>query len=79
MIRLPRHFFDDHRERLLPTPEVERSTAKHVWVREDAPELPELLSDARYYASEAMYMDPPMPGLASSARATAKALEEVVR
>lgn len=81
LIRLPWRFYTDHLERELPTPkEHERSNKRHVWVRADDPALPELLSDARYYA------DPYGPdgggadaawyrGLKASAKATVNAIE----
>lgn len=47
--RIPRTFFDDHKDRDLPTPAVVHQTKRHVWVRADDPHMPELLSDARYY------------------------------
>lgn len=74
-VRLPRRFYDDHAWRGLPTPPALRVTERHVWIDPEHPYVSELLSDARHHAEEAMYFDPPMPGLASSARATIKALE----
>jgi len=51
LIRLPRAFYDDHRDRGgLPTPEAVRESPRFVWVRRDDPDLPELVSDAEYYA-----------------------------
>lgn len=73
-VRIPRRFFEDHVARDLPTPAVVKETKRHVWVDPHDPAIGELLSDARYYAEEARYMDPPMPGLAASARATLDAL-----
>lgn len=75
-VRIPRAFYDDHVWRDLPAPPIVRATARHYWIERDHPALPELLSDARHHVSEAMYFDPPRPDLASSARATARALEE---
>lgn len=74
LIRLPRHFFDDHASRDLPTPAVVRSTRSHVFVRADDPELPELLDDARYYADSSVGWDPTMRGLSASARAIVRIL-----
>lgn len=73
-IRLPRVFFEDHRSRDLDTPTIIDSSSRYIWIDESDPAIPELLSDAEYYASEAMHMDPPRPGLAASARATLVAL-----
>lgn len=51
LIRLPSMFWNDHADRALPTPEaVPPSNKRALWVRRDDPALPELLSDARYYA-----------------------------
>lgn len=72
LIRIPHRFFNDHRDRDLPTPEVVRWTNRHLYIRLDDPATPELLNDAEYYA------DPWGPdggiGLRSSAKATAKAI-----
>lgn len=74
-IRIPRRFYEDHRERDLPTPRAIKETKRHVWIDPHDEDALELLSDARYYASEARYFDPPMPGLARSAAATVRQLE----
>lgn len=76
LVRIPRRFYDDHQARDLSTPEIVRESARHYWIDLDDSAASELLSDARYYASEAMYMDPPRPGLAASARATVRAIED---
>jgi hypothetical protein len=52
LIRIPRGFIDDHEWRDLPTPERVRETKRDVFIRPDDPHLPELVSDARHYASE---------------------------
>lgn len=76
-VRIPRRFYEDHQFRELPTPPPVKETKRHVWIDPAHPDVPELLSDARFHASEAMYMDPPRPGLASSARATVRALTQI--
>ncbi len=72
-MRIPRYFYDDHRDRGLDTPVALRVTKRHVWVDPADPAIPELISDARYY-SDYNGMDPCFFGLVSSARATVRAL-----
>lgn len=68
--RYPRTFYDDHRDRDLPTPAVLRETTRHVWLDTEHPDMPELLSDARFYANP---YGPDTPGLRRSALAFLKA------
>lgn len=74
--KLPVRFFTDHAERDLPTPQILRYTATHVWVRADDPALQELKSDAEHYAHRAgpTAGQPEYAGLRTSARATVRAL-----
>lgn len=50
LIRIPLYFFWDHESRELPTPVLVRRTKTNGWVDRLDPALPELISDARYYA-----------------------------
>lgn len=74
LIAIPQAFYDDHRERNLPSPAIVRTTARHYWIDTTDPQIAELLDDAAYYA------DPWGPdagiGLRSSARATAAAIRK---
>jgi hypothetical protein len=74
LVKLPGKFFDDHRERALPTPAVVRETDRSVWVNCADPALAELLDDARYY-SHAYGPDLCSRGLIASAKATVRAIE----
>lgn len=78
-VRIPRRFYEDHLWRDLPTPIALRETKRHVWIDSEDEAVIDLLSDAEHHAEEAMHFDPPMPGLASSARATVRALAGVIR
>jgi hypothetical protein len=74
MIAVPAKFYDDHGERGLPTPEEIRRSGSRVWIRTDDPAIPELLSDARFYADR----DGPdylPPGLKASAARTVAAMD----
>lgn len=70
-IRIPRAFFDDHRERDLPTPTVRKTLRCHYDIRADDPALPELISDAQHYAEGGISTTdfPHLFGLVASARA----------
>ncbi len=72
-IRIPMTFFDDHRERDLDTPIIERMTAKHYWIDPADPSLPELVNDAEHYATD---VDGCGAGLVLAARALLVALKE---
>lgn len=74
LIKLPRRFFDDHAERDLDTPKVVKSTRRHYFIASDDPALPELASDAEYYAGSGSYMEFHLQGLCRSATATADAI-----
>ena len=52
LITIPAAFFWDHEERDLPTPSVISTKGKRLVVCADDPAMPELLSDARYYAED---------------------------
>ena len=72
-IRIPKRFFDDHRERDLDTPTIARETKAHYFISADDPAVAELRDDAAYYAAE-HGPDLLPPGLKASARATLIAL-----
>lgn len=76
LVRIPRAFLDDHAERDLDTPKIWRSTRHHYWVHRKDPAIPELLSDAEFYADGVGWFDHRYFGLISSARATANALTQ---
>jgi hypothetical protein len=74
---LPPRFYWDHTERDLPEEGVSRrisDTKTSVTVELDQAAYDDLLSDARHYSKGIAY-DMGEPGLASSARATVRALE----
>jgi hypothetical protein len=73
-VRIPARFYEDHKERALPTPLEVRGTRRHLWVRLDDPALGELLDDARHYAHPCG-PDLCPPGLIMSAKATVRAIE----
>lgn len=59
-IRVPRLFIDDHIERELPTPVLHGNdgSGRQYVIDTDDPNLPELLDDARYYATDVDECDP---------------------
>jgi LPS sulfotransferase NodH len=77
LARIPRRFFDDHRERDLPTPEVVKSTSMHYWIDLEDPAVPELLSDAEFYRDEMVsgHAEINVFGLRRSADATYNAIK----
>ena len=75
-INLPPKFFFDHQERDLPTPAAIKVSQRAVKIDANDPDLPELLSDARYYAEEMEADDSFMRGLIASAKATVKAIKK---
>lgn len=50
-LRIPRGFYDDHCDRLLAAPEALRESKLYVWIRSDDRWIPELYSDADFYAT----------------------------
>lgn len=76
-VKLPRSFYWDHVARDLPAGELVRDCKGHVVVALDQENYDELLSDAKFYS--ALEMDPPQPGLSSSAKATVVKLDKVDR
>ena len=79
LIRIPWVFALDHGGRSLPLPEIVKRTQSHWWIKADDPALPELLNDAEYYAHpygpEAYGC---IAGLKASARATVRAIRDVI-
>lgn len=76
LVRLPRYFYDDHEARALPTPTAQRLTSRNVWVRRDDPNLPELVDDARHYATD---VDSAPVGIIIAAQAVLRAVERKSR
>ncbi len=74
---IPPAFYEDHRSRDLPEEGTSLEVGKkgsRVEVRMDEAAFADLYSDARFYTDPGIAADMGMPGLASSARATLKAL-----
>lgn len=79
LVRIPKRFLDDHAERDLDTPKIERSTSTHYWVNTEDPALDELVSDAEHYAEGGVStIDfPHLLGIVASAKATLRALRSI--
>lgn len=77
-IKLPPAFYDDHDERDLPTPEDVGNAKSYVLVRADDPALRELLDDAEHYAHPYGPDGEGLGGLRSSAKATVRAIRDVI-
>lgn len=77
LIKIPKRFFDDHRERDLDTPRVMKATKSNYWISKNDPAISELISDAEYYVEigELGAFDKWMFGLVRSAKATLKSLQ----
>ena len=76
--RLPRTFYEDHRDRDLPSGTPKKWLKNQVDVELTFDEWKELLSDARFYADPDMGFaknDPYLKGIVSSATKTVKRLE----
>jgi hypothetical protein len=73
-IKIPHRFYTDHMERGLEAPKVLRWYSTHLIIDGEDPAVDELLSDAEYYATPGIF-EPEYAGLASSARATVKAIQ----
>lgn len=78
LIRLPIKFMLDHSERDLDTPEIVRHTKSHWWVDAADPALSELLNDAEFYSHPYGPDAEWLGGLKASARATVRAIRDVV-
>lgn len=76
-IRFGVRFYVDHEERELPTPTDVGKSRSQVTVLSDDPHLGELLSDAEYYAST-WGPDLCPPGIIASAKATVRAIRDVI-
>jgi hypothetical protein len=79
LIKLPKRFFYDHKDRDLDTPTIVKENKRNVWVSASDPHLCELKQDAVYYCDmgDMGAFDSWMFGIVRSAKATAKALEHV--
>jgi hypothetical protein len=75
--RIPVRFYDDHAERGLPTPAAVGRVHRVVIVDAADPALPELLSDARFYADPNGPDELP-PGLKASAERTVRAIRQAL-
>jgi hypothetical protein len=72
-IRIPRKFYEDHRERELDTPVAIKTTKRHVWIDLNDEHLFELMSDADFYSDETE-VELSSRGICRSAQATLKAI-----
>lgn len=77
-VKIPKTFYDDHRDRDLPAPPVLRKLARHYVVDAAHPDARELLNDATHYSDVCEWAGAPGAspyiGLQASARATVRAL-----
>jgi hypothetical protein len=75
-IRIPKIFYNDHRDRDLPSPVVVNESKSHYWIDASDHDISELLSDATYYSTSVGWSEQwdSIRGLVYSARATVKAL-----
>ena len=79
LIKIPRAFYDDHRDRDLESPKIVKETNRNYWINADDPDISELKDDAQYYYDlwcEGLWGDQYLFGLCMSAKATLKALED---
>ena len=78
LIKLPKRFFQDHKERDLDTPTVVKENSRNVWVNANDPHLAELRADADYYSDmwDMGGFDQWVFGIARSAKATVEAIEK---
>lgn len=77
-LKLPPAFWWDHHSRDLPEEgysRLVRATKRAVWVELDAAAIADLRSDAVYYSDPSIAADMQLVGLASSARATLRAID----
>ena len=79
LIKLPKRFFQDHKERDLETPVIGKENSRNVWVNANDPYLAELKADADYYSDmwDMGGFDKWVFGIARSAKATVKAIEAI--
>jgi len=75
LVRIPRVFIDDHEDRGLDSPLIQKVTARHYWIDPEDDSVNELVDDARYYARDVDACD---RSLVLSARATLKALNKPI-
>jgi hypothetical protein len=74
-IKVPMCFYQDHRDRALPTPTDHGNAKRYALIELDDPATADLLSDAEFYCHpngpDAYYLG----GLKASAKATVKAIK----
>jgi hypothetical protein len=80
-IRIPFRFYQDHQERDLDTPVNYAKSKSYAIIDSEDPALPELISDASFYANQEMCGElwESCRGIVLSARATLKAIRKEVR
>jgi|TARA_R100000455_G_C6214976_1_gene81294 hypothetical protein len=79
LIRIPKRFYDDHKDRMFDAPEVVKETKAHYFIDATSEHLDELLSDASFYADPRCFdfeFGTHLASLILSARATEKAIEK---
>ena len=75
VVRIPKTFYLDHVDRDLVAPPVLKATKRHFWIETDHEDMPELVSDADFYADA---YGPETPNLRTAARALLRAIPEDV-
>lgn len=72
-IRIPRTFYIDHKERGLPTPQIDYQTASHIYIF-DGDYMQDLIEDAAFYSDPSS--NDAQPSLNRSAKALLAAIEQ---
>lgn len=49
LIKIPKRFYDDHKERDLPSPAIVKRTKNNYWIDTVDGALPDLVADAKFY------------------------------
>lgn len=73
VLAVPAKFYDDHGDRALPTPAEIRRAGRRVYIAANDPAIPDLLSDAKFYA-DPWGPDELPAGLKASAKRTVAVL-----
>ena len=76
MIRIPKRFYDDHRERDLDSPVIVKETKTHYWIKKHDEALPELIADARYYDNNDGGWTPESAGIRRAAGALLRVIAD---
>jgi len=78
LIKIPKRFYDDHKERDLESPAIIKQNKTHYWIKSDDPDIAELKSDADYYYTmwNMGAFDKSLVGICMSAKATLNALQK---